>query len=80
MSETETPKVDDCPVAISLIHKLTDRYPAWRTTSHTTTEGREVMMIEFADDEYEFTGGLPGDFVEMVSRADNNSESDGGEK
>lgn len=68
--DPQTPTVDNAPVTVTTIHKLCKQYPAWRKTSHTTDAGREVWMVEFADDEYEFTDGLPGEFVEMVSKTE----------
>ena len=69
MTETETPNVDDAPVALTLIQKLIDRHPAWRVTSHTSPSGHEATMIEFADDNYEFVSGLPSEFISIIEHA-----------
>lgn len=78
--EIETPNATGAPVTLSLIEKLIDRHPAWRATSHTTRAGREVTMIEYADDQYEFTAGLPGAFVSFVDQIlDSEREGDDGQ-
>ena len=72
--EIETPNATGARVTLSLIGKLIDRHPAWRATSHTTRAGREVTMIEYADDQYEFTAGLPGAFVSFVEGVEDDDE------
>lgn len=66
---SEPPLIDGSRVTLSLIGDLVDRYPDWRLTSHTTPAGREVLMIEYADEDGEFTEFLPGEFVKLVSEA-----------
>ena len=68
-SEREMPNVDDAPMALTLIQKLIDRHPAWRVTSHTSPSGHEALMIEFADDNYEFVSGLPSEFISLIENA-----------
>lgn len=63
------PEWDESRVALNVLGKLIDEHPDWRLTQHTTPGGRQVMMIEFADGDGEYTGGLPGDFITMVSEA-----------
>lgn len=67
----EQPKWDGGSlVALSLIEELVTKHPDWRLVSHHTDEGRKMTMIEFADEDGEFTTGLPGDFIEMVAQAE----------
>jgi hypothetical protein len=75
-TDTETPNVTDAPVTLSLIGKLIDQHPAWRATSHTTPAGREVTMIEYADDQYEFMTGLPGAFISFIEREADDTDMD----
>jgi hypothetical protein len=69
----ETPDWDEAPVTLNVIHKLVEDHPNYRLTSHSCN-GNEVMMIQFADSDGEYTSGLAGDFVSMVSEAHNDSD------
>jgi len=68
------------PVVSSLLAQLESNYPDWRYTSHYTPEGRKVVMIEYADDQGNFTSGLPGDFVSLVSSAYDRPQDAGGDR
>jgi len=73
------------PVVAKITGELKARYPDWRLTTHYTPEGRKVTMIEFADADGEFTEGLSGEFVSMVSQAygrsqDTETERTGGSR
>jgi len=68
------------PVASSLLAELESNYPDWRYTSHYTPEGRKVVMIEYGDDQGNFTSGLPGDFVSLVSSAYDRPQDTGNDR
>lgn len=58
----------------TLLGRIAREHPDWRLTEHTTDSGRQVQMIEYADEDGSYTPGLPGEFVSLVSECDTSQE------